>query len=287
MKKGINLLLWTVHPTMAEHASLLEQIREWGYDGVEFPIGQTDIAELERLARLCDDLGLERTAAGHVDVATADPTSSDSARRLAARKSLRHAIDKAEVIGSNVLAGPLFQGLGNARPAPPTRDAWKRSVEVIRDAADYAEARHIRIALEPLSRFEASLVNTIADGTRFCRETGSKNVGLLVDTYHANIEEDRPADAWRAASEVIFHVHISENHRGVPGRGHAAGPEMFRALREIGYDDWLTIEAFSRRVEPLVERFRLWRDYFEREDEVAVDGLRFLRDSWAQSGTDV
>jgi D-psicose/D-tagatose/L-ribulose 3-epimerase len=143
---------------------------------------------------------------------------------------------------------------------------------------------HIRLALEPLNRFEMYLLNTLAEGVRFCRQTGLPNVGLLADTHHSNIEEENPALAWQAAAPFIFQVHISENHRGIPGRGHAIPREIFRTLKQSGYDDWLTIEAFTPKVKPLVPRLHVWREYFEREADVAVEGLRFIRQNWEQAG---
>ena len=279
----MNLLLWTVHPTAAEHRAVIEQLRAWGYDGVEFPIASCTDDEIVELAKLGNDLGLARTAVQGFDAAVADPTSADPKLRQGAVDALKRGIDKASRLGCEILAGPMFQAQGRAFAEPPCADDWKRSVEVIREGAAHAAARGVRLALEPLYRFEMSLVNTLADASRFCRNTQMPNVGLLADTHHSNIEEGDVAAAWRAAAAYIFHVHISENDRGVPGRGHAAGPEIFQTLVETGYDDWLTIEAFSGKVKPLVQRFRLWRPYFEREEDVAVEGLKFIRDNWSRA----
>lgn len=279
----MNLLLWTVHPTVAEHRGLIEQLRAWGFDGVEFPIALNTDDEIRDLAALCDDLGLARTAVQGFNSAVADPTSADARLRQGAIDELKRGIDKSVALGCEILAGPMFQAQGLHFVEPPTRDDWNRSVEVIRIGAQHAAGRHVRLALEPLYRFEMSLVNTLADASRFCRETEMANVGLLADTHHSNIEETNVPAAWRAAAEHIFHVHISENDRGVPGRGHATGLEIFQTLRDIDYDGWLTIEAFSGKVKALVQRFRLWRAYFDREDEVAIEGLKFIRESWQRS----
>lgn len=280
MQVGMNLLLWTAHPTLQEHRALIEQLRTWGYDGVEFPIGQCSEAEVRDLASLCNDLGLARTGVQGFPAAIADPTSADPKLRQGAIDELKRGVDKSLILGTDLLAGPMFQAQGAPFVEPPSRADWQRSVEVIRLGAQYAAERKVRLALEPLYRFEMSLVNTLADASRFCVETEMPNVGLLADTHHSNIEETNVAAAWRGAARHIFHVHISENDRGVPGRGHAIGPEIFQTLVDIGYDDWLTIEAFSGNVKPLIERFRLWRPYFESEAEVAIEGLRFVREQW-------
>lgn len=279
----MNLLLWTVHPTVQEHGRLLKQIRNWGFDGVEFPIAAVTEAEARELARLADGLGLGRTTIQGLNAAHADPAAADPALRKAAVETLKQAVDKTRLVGAEILAGPIFQGLGRFSGAAPNPDEWKHAVDVIREVGEYAATMHVRLALEPLNRFEMYLVNTIADGARFCRETELPNVGLLADTHHANIEEYDPAKTWREASAHIFHVHISENNRGVPGRGHAAGQAMFDALRAGGYDDWLTIEAFGQKVQPLVPRLHIWRAYFDDESEVATEGLRYIRESWRRA----
>jgi D-psicose/D-tagatose/L-ribulose 3-epimerase len=240
-------------------------------------------ADVRELGKLCDDLKLARTAVQGFNAAVADPTSGDPKLRQGAVDALKRGIDKAAVLGCEILAGPMFQAQGGVFVEPPSKDDWNRSVEVIRVGAQHAAARHMQLALEPLYRFEMSLVNTLADASRFCRETQMPNVGLLADTHHSNIEETDVPAAWRAAAAHIFHVHLSENDRGVPGRGHAIGPEIFQTLAEIGYDGWLTIEAFSGKVKPLVQRFRLWRQYFDREEEVAIEGLKFIRENWARA----
>lgn len=281
MQVGMNLLLWTAHPSPEEHGPLLQQIRDWGFDGVEFPIGATTENEARGLARLCDELGLGRTAIGSISGPDADPVSADPKLRRAATDRFKRFVDISQTLGSEIFTGPIFQTLGNFSGQPPTRDEWNRSVDVIREVAEYAATMHLKLALEHLNRFESYLVNTIKDGARFCEQVGLPNVGLLADTHHANIEEERPAEAWRKHASWIEHVHISENHRGVPGRGHACGPEIFRSLRESGYDGWLTIEAFGLKVAPLIPRLHLWRPFFEREEDVAVEGLKHIRDNWA------
>lgn len=283
MKVGMNLLLWTVHPTVKEHRTLFENLRDWGYDGIEFPIADVSRTEAGDLKKLVDDLGMECTTVLGLDVSKADPASGDAKLRNAALEAIKRAVDITVTLGSDLLAGPIFQGLGQLSGRPPTADEWRRSVDVIRASAEYAADNNVRLALEPLNRFEMSLVNTVADGARFCLDTGIPNVGLLVDTHHSNIEECDTASAWRAVADRIFYVHISENDRGVPGRGHAVGADVFRVLHEIGYDGWLTIEAFGRQVESLIPRFHVWRDYFDEPKEVPIEGLKFVRTLWDQT----
>lgn len=117
----------------------------------------------------------------------------------------------------------MSQGLSRFSGAALTADEWAWGVETIREVGLHAKDLVVRLVLEPLNRFEMYIVNTMADAARFVRDVGVASVGLLADT--------------------IYHVHISENFRGVPGQGQAIKPGLFRMLREIGYQGWLTIEG--------------------------------------------
>ncbi|MEY2926321.1 MAG: hypothetical protein RL367_798, partial [Pseudomonadota bacterium] len=105
---------------------------------------------------------------------------------------------------------------------------------------------------------------------------------ILYDTFHANIEEKDPLAALAAVHQAgaLGHVHISENDRGTPGRGHAKIRETIAALKALGYDGWMTIEAFGRAVPELAAATRVWRDFFANPEEVYTQGYRYIRDCW-------
>jgi D-psicose/D-tagatose/L-ribulose 3-epimerase len=285
MKVGMNLLLWTARPTPGEHSALVRKIKGWGFDGAELFVGGMTDADAKAFGRLGDDIALERTAIFSLDRSVADPASPDPALRREAIAQINHALDLARLMGSPILTGPLFQGLTRFTGRGPTTDEWRWAVDTVRQSAQHAAAMHLNIGLEPLNRFEMYLVNTIADGARFCRDVGLPNVGLLADTHHSNIEEYRPAEELLKHIKMILHVHISECNRGIPGQGHAATPEIFAALRQGGYDGWMVIEAFSTKVERTRARLHVWRECFEREDDVAERGLHYIRQCWDRAGS--
>lgn len=277
MKVGMNLLLWTDCPTASIHEPIVRSLQEWGYDGIEFPLGGMSRADLRYFAELCDELGLGRTTILALDATVADPASSDGKLRQSAVEIIRRSVDQTLELGANVLSGPLFQGLGRFSGNAPTAEEWERSAEVLRAAGEYAADAGVRLALEPINRFEMYLVNTLEQATRFVDLIGLPNVGLLADTHHGNIEETNTAEAWRAAGHHIFHVHLSENDRGAPGSGQAISPAIFEVLQEIGYTGWLTVEAFGQGVPGLIPRLHLWRAYAPGEEELAKQGLSFIR----------
>jgi len=279
IKVGINLLLWTDKPS-PQHVTLLENIRGWGFDGVEFPVLAIEPSHIQILGRRCDELGLKRSCLVALSADTADPSHPTQAFRDAALAQLKQCIDKSRDIGADILVGPFHQGLGRFTGKGPTSDELLRSAEVIREAAEYAATVHIDLAVEPLNRFEMFLTNTAEAAGQFVAKVDMPNVGILADTHHANIEEYQVAESWRRVRGQIKHVHVSENNRGIPGRGHACSHEIFQMLRETGYNRWITIEAFGTSVPGLIQPLRLWRQCFERQEDVAVLGLKHIHDSW-------
>lgn len=282
MKFGMNLFLWTDAPTDEAHLPLYERLRAMGFDGLELPImGTVDPDAFAAMGARLDDMGLERTGVT-VCPADADPISPDAAVRRAAVAHLTQAVDACAAAGGRVLGGPLYAAIGEFSGAGPTPDEWSRSVDVMQEVAAHAATRDVSLAFEFLNRFEIYLLNCSADTLRYVRDVGAPNVGVHYDTFHANIEEKSAAEAIRATGDAIRHVHISENDRGTPGAGQVRWTETFQALAAIGYDGWLTIEAFGGLLPSLAAATKIWRPMFESEEQLARDGLAFMKAQWSE-----
>jgi D-psicose/D-tagatose/L-ribulose 3-epimerase len=115
---------------------------------------------------------------------------------------------------------------------------------------------------------------------RLVEAVGLPNYGILYDTFHANIEEKDPVGVIAPRIGHINHVHLSENDRGTPGKGHIPWGPTLTALRGAGYDGWYVIEAFGRALPEIAAATRVWRDFFPSEDEVVQSGHDFLRRQW-------
>lgn len=282
MKIGMNFLLWTGHVT-EEHVDTLRKLKAVGFDGVEIPVFDAASPEHYRtLGRILDDLGLERTAVTILPDEQHNAISPVAAHRAAAISHLRRVIDCVHALGAPMLAGPFFQVLGQFTGERPTEAELERAAEVHRAIAPIARSAGLACALEPLNRFEAHLLNTVEQAVAYARRVGDPDFGILYDTFHAHIEEKDPIAALQElhASGSLKHVHIAENDRGTPGRGHAKLRETIRTLRALGYDGWLTIEAFGRGVPELAAATRVWRDFFPDPEQVYSEGYRLIDDTW-------
>ncbi len=275
MKYGMNLLLWTgdMHDGMLP---VLESLKSMGYDGVELPLFDTDVDKWAAWGKRLDDLGLERTAVtvrGEED----NPISSDGSVRENGVANNKLVLDCCQAVGAQTLVGPYHSALGHFSGQGPTEDEWKWGVESMTQVAEHAEKVGVMLGVEYLNRFECYFLNCAADTARFVRDVDRPHCRMMYDTFHANIEEKDPAAAIHEAAPYTVHVHISENDRSTPGTGGVNWSANFDALKQSGYDGWLMIEAFGLALPELVAATKIWRRMYESEEQLARDGLAFMK----------
>ena len=240
----------------------LERIKKAGFDGVEVPVFSGEPRDYAALARVLDEIGLARTAVTIIPDVGQSPISPDPAARARARDRLHWSIDCIQALGGTVMAGPYHSPLGVFTGNGPTDGEIAAGAEVLHEAASYAEPAGIHLSIEPLNRFECYFLNTLEQGARLRARVAHRNFSYMFDSFHANIEErDMVAGLGRYAGEIT-HIHISENDRGIPGRGHIPWRAVFDAIKRSGYDGWLTVEAFGRGVPEIASATKVWRDLF-------------------------
>jgi D-psicose/D-tagatose/L-ribulose 3-epimerase len=190
---------------------------------------------------------------------------------------LRDVVKAGAEAGARVIAGPLYCPVGYLPGRRRTPDEWKRAVEGHQALGDTLASYGVTFAIEPLNRFETFFLNTAADAAALAGEIDHPQVGILFDTFHANIEEKDIGAGFRRIGKHLRHVHTCENDRGIPGSGHVEWPGVFQALRDIGYDGWLTIESFGFALPNLSAAAAIWRDIEPTPESIASEGIKFLR----------
>jgi D-psicose/D-tagatose/L-ribulose 3-epimerase len=274
MKFGMNLLLWTGELN-DQLLPVLESLKKMGFDGVELPLFNLGL-DYAAWGRRLNDLGLGRTS---VTVRNEDdnPISPNAAVRAKGVENTKRAIDCTKAVGAETLCGPYHSALGLFSGRIPTKDEWKWGVARMQQVAEYAGEVGVKLGIEYLNRFECYLLNTAADAARFAREVGHPACGVMYDTFHAHIEEKNVPQAIRDLADVMCHVHISENDRSTPGQGNVRWKENFDALREVNYNGWMVIEAFGLALPELAAATKIWRRMFASEEQLARDGLAFMK----------
>jgi D-psicose/D-tagatose/L-ribulose 3-epimerase len=278
----MNLLLWTTHVTEKEFP-LLAELKDTGFDAVEIPLFGGDAAHYRKVRQELDKNGL---ACSTVCICTPDanPIDPDPAVRKRGHEHHKWVIEMTAILGGEKICGPYHSAIGKFSGIGPTADEMSWGADVLRQSADVAKQHNITLAAEYLNRFECYFLTTARDTKAFVQRVNHPNFRMMYDTFHANIEEkDIPATI-KAVADVVVHVHISENDRGTPGTGHVHWDETFKALREVGYDGWLVIEAFGRALPDLAAATKVWRDLFPSANEVYTQGLKFMKQKWAAFG---
>ncbi len=276
MKIGVNTFIWSAS-FEKEHLPLLATIKEKGFDVVELTRFEWDHFPAVEIRRELERVGLEVsfcTAFGNKDVSLVAATAEG---RATAKIYLKRAIESMAAIGCKMLAGPFHSPVGYLPGRRRSEDEWKWEVDALKELGDTCEQYDVTLAVEPLNRFESYFLNTAADASRLCDEVDHRRIGILYDTFHANIEEKDQASAIRTVAKHLVHVHSCENDRGTPGSGHVEWPVVFGALREAGYDGYVVIESFGFAIKEISAAACIWRDLASSPDAIAWDGLKFLR----------
>lgn len=260
-----------------------EKIQKAGFDIMEAGAGHllemSDLQLLE-LKKACDELGLKITAnigpAKDKDVASGDPDV-----RKAGISYLTDIMKSMAKIGSRKIVGVMYTYWPNDFSDLDKEGIWGRGVESVREMAQTAEDLGIEMCLEVVNRFETHILNTCEEGIKFCREVGSPNVKLLLDTFHMNIEEDNIADAVRRAGSCMGELHTGEGNRKLPGQGSLPWAEIGRALQETGYTGSVVMEPFVKMGGQVGKDIKVWRDLSNGAEEemlsrALADSLVFL-----------
>ena len=224
----------------------LARIANLGYDGVELAIrdpSQVDLDSLERLVRQ-NHLDVPAIGTGQAwgeeGLSFTDP---DPPVRRAAINRVISQIPVAGRFGAVIIIG-LIRGIVRPGIAPDQAMDWL--VAALQECSTAAGEQGIRLALEPINRYETTLVNNVDQGIELIERVGAPNFGLLLDTFHMNIEDASIEDSIRLCSERIFHVHLADSNRWYPGAGHLDFSSILAALKTAGYQGWLSGEFMPK-----------------------------------------
>ncbi|MEM7442742.1 MAG: sugar phosphate isomerase/epimerase family protein [Pseudomonadota bacterium] len=274
VKIGVHLALWT-RDWSDDILPYAERAKAIGYDGVEISLLGNVAEAPEATGEAIRAMGLQATCTTGLGPPT-DLASDDPAIRAAGVDALRSAIDVTARLGSRQLCGVIYGAWGVVAPGKRTdRVAWAR--DGLAAVAGDAEAVNVKLGVEAINRYETDLVNTAGQATELCKEIGSSHVGVLLDTYHMNIEEVIPADAIKQTGQWLCHFHATDNDRGAPGGGLIDFAAQAKALDEIGYEGWITTEMFILPDVNVSGDLSTWRAIEPGPDEAAKAALTHLR----------
>jgi sugar phosphate isomerase/epimerase len=220
----------------------LAKIAKWGYDGVELAIRDPKLVDADELIRIVSACGLEVPAIGtgqawgEEGLSFTDP--DPVIRRAAIARAQSH-IPFAVKSGAVIIIG-LLRGI--TRKGISQEQAMEWLVSALRECCTAALPFGVRFALEPINRYETTLVNNAEQGMELLDRVGAANMGLLLDTFHMNIEDAVIEDSIRMCGDRIFHFHVADSNRWHPGAGHLDFRSILETLFATGYQGYVSGE---------------------------------------------
>ena len=270
MKFGVNTFVWVSPCTTSAVKDLAPKVKDLGFDILEIACEtpelinasqvKNDLKQNHLMPIVCGAFGPDR------NICSSDPQIVENAKVY-----IRWLIDTADEIGSPVVCGPMYSAVGkeHIEDEHVRKAEWDLSVYGVRQMAQYAKSKDIKLALETLNRFETDMLNVVSQGLEFIDQIG-------MDTFHMHLEEKDSGDAIRLANEKIYHFHACENDRGVPGTGQVHWNEVAKALNDVNYDGPVVIESFTSQVKEIARAVSIWREIAPSQDAIAMQGLKFL-----------
>ena len=272
-KLGIFMNFWEKN-WAADHKKYIKKAAELGFDILEFqaqPLLEMTDDHIRELRKEADAVGIELTYSLGLD-RNYDVSSLDEGIRTGGVKYLQNIIRKMEVGGGTLLSGVSYAGWGTPDNMGDSKmPYWEQSIKSMREIIKVAEDCGVTYCVEAVNRFETCLINTAKEALAYVSEIDSKNIGVLLDTYHMNIEEDSLGDAIRLVGDRLTSFHTGDNNRRAPGRGHINWDEVFGALADINYKGRIVSEPFVMQGGEVGRDIHVYRDLIENPSEAAID----------------
>ncbi len=275
---GISTWVWESPLTDSNLSGHLARIAAMGFDAVELPLENAGDFTPAAVRESLESTGLTPFLVGAMapgrDLVAAAPASVERTQAY-----LMACVSMASSIGSPTVCGPFYAQTGRVWRMSPgqRREAYAELRQNLQPVADRAQEAGIVLGIEPLNRYETSLINTVDQALEALEPLLGHGVGLALDSYHLHIEERSLAAAVRAAGEHVVHVQVCGNDRGAPGGDQTDWEGFLQALDEVGYSGPLNIESFTADNAAIAVAASIWRPLAPSQDELAARGLAFLR----------
>jgi len=274
---GVNTWVWASPLDDDGVARLARKAAGMGFEVLELPVENLGDWDPGRARGVLDAEGLTACVVGAMapgrDLVAATPGAVAETQDY-----LRGCIDAAVVVGATRVCGPFYAATG--RTWRMTADERRAAVVELREhlapVRDHAAERGVTLGIEPLNRYETSLINTVDQALDALGPLLGEGLGLALDTYHLNIEEKDPVAAVRAAGRWLAHVQVCGTDRGAVGDDHGDWPALLAVLDEVGYAGPLVLESFTSDNASIATAASIWRPLAASQDDLARRSIEFL-----------
>lgn len=275
MKYGIYAPYWT-HEWTSDYEYFIPKVKKLGFDVLEISCAAlqqkyvTD-EQLLGLKQCADENGIILTA-GYGPTKEQNLCSENPEIVKRAMEFFQNLLPKLQLMNIKILGGGLYSywPLDPNMKMDPEAE-YERALENLTILSKTAEACDVTLGLEVLNRYEGYMLNTSAQAVEFVKKIGSTHVGVMLDTFHMNIEEDNIGNAIRTAGSYLCHLHLGEQNRRVPGKGALPWVEIGQALRDINYQGAGVMEPFVLSGGTIGSEIKVWRDLVPDATEEILD----------------
>lgn len=259
-----------------ENLDVLNLVKDIGYDSVDINVRNISLYEARIIKKRANSSNLTLMGGGSLPK-NMGILSDVKDERDGAINYIKSLIDKVAEIDSDFYGGVIYAPCGLITGRKLEEKELSRVIYALKIITLYAKKFGIRVGIEPANRYETYVLNTVEDALNIINNIGEPNLGILYDTFHMNIEEKSFYNSIKVANKKIFHMHVNENDRGIPGSGHILWDEVFKALKEIEYNKVITIESFVDETVDIAAAACIWRKLAESPEILARQGLKFLK----------
>ena len=250
----------------------IEKCYEAGYKSIEVSLLGQDKIKAKEIGLISSELNIDITCTTGLSI-NEDITSSENEVRLKGEKKLIESIELTALMNSSMLSGVVHCAWGISKEKGTNKDIkFQHSANSLSKITNVLEDNNIKLGIEPLNRYETDFINTVDEGLYLCSLINHSHIGLLLDVYHMNIEEKNINESIKSAKNKLFHFHVAENDRGIPGSGTLDFDGIFETLKQINYSSNVTLEMFIQANKKTSKDLFTWRD-------IEVDPYKAIKDS--------
>ena len=283
-KLGIFVNFWTKNWEL-DLRRYIRKAAALGYDILEFQaqaLLNLSFEQMTELKQIAAEEGIELTYSLGLDPRF-DVSSADDAVREGGVEYLKNIVERVGYMNGRIISGVSYAGWGCVVPkedlSGDKRPIVERSVNSMKRIAATAQNYGVTYCVEVINRYEGCILNTAEEAVDYVKRVDMPNVGILLDTYHMNIEENSLSGAIRTAAPYLKGMHFGDNNRRCPGRGHIDFDEIVGALAEIGYKEQIVSEPFVMKGGEVGRDCYVWRDLEKQIDEASLDAeARYMLD---------
>jgi D-psicose/D-tagatose/L-ribulose 3-epimerase len=259
-----------------QNLDIFNYVKDIGYDSMDINLRNTELSFAKKVKKRAEKAGLILTGGGSLP-GEKEIISQDREKRSEAICYMKEIVRKAYELAISLYHGMIYATPGVFTGRGPTPEESKWAASGLNEVAEYAKNFGVSLCLEPANRYETYMLNTVDSSLRLIDAIDQPNVGLLLDTYHMNIEEKDLYRSILSAKGRIYHFHVNENDRGIPGTGHINWDSVFKAIKEINYHGIVAVESFVDGSIDIASHVAVWRKLAPDSKTLATRSYAFIK----------